>query len=348
MNVRIGTREVGPDHPCLVVAEAGVNHNGELELARRLVGVAADAGADAVKFQTFRAEHLVTDAAPKAHYQAESGSEEESQRQMLERLELSKEAHRELQTYCRERDILFLSSPFDAESAEFLAGLRVPAIKVPSGEITNLPLLRRIGGLKLPVVLSTGMSDLGEVEEAVVVLQGMGCEEIVLLHCVSCYPTDPGDVSLRTMATLRHAFGLPVGFSDHTLGLEVPLAAVALGACVLEKHFTLDRGLPGPDHEASLEPEELADLVRGIRTVEQALGDGRKRPAECEEETAEVARKSLVAARNIAAGERIASDAIVASRPGTGIPPSLTEVVVGRTAGTEIQEGSLITWEMIS
>ncbi|MEA2031577.1 MAG: N-acetylneuraminate synthase, partial [candidate division Zixibacteria bacterium] len=248
-----------------IIAEAGVNHNGNLELAKQLVDIAAKAGADAVKFQTFKAEKVVTPDSPKADYQLQATEESESQYEMLRKLELSHEQHVELMSYCRKQKIIFMSTPFDRESADFLYELSVPVFKIGSGEITNLPFLEYVSGKGKPVILSTGMSYLSEVDEAVKVVRKAGCERFVLLHCVSNYPAAAQDVNLQAMHTMATAFQVPVGYSDHTLGIEVSMAAVALGACVIEKHFTIDRTLLGPDHQASLEPDELSAMVKGIR-----------------------------------------------------------------------------------
>ncbi|MBI3332856.1 MAG: N-acetylneuraminate synthase [Candidatus Omnitrophica bacterium] len=345
--VEIAGRKVGPGHPCFIIAEAGVNHNGDLGVARRLVDAAVQAGADAVKFQSFRADRLATAAAPKARYQLETTRRKESQQEMLRRLELSEEDHRGLLADCRSKGILFLSSPFDEESAEFLARLPVAAFKIPSGEITNLPFLKQVAGYGRPMILSTGMSDLKEVKTAVETIRAVTDGNLLLLHCVSAYPASASDANLRAMETMRRAFGVPVGYSDHTEGISVALAAAALGACVIEKHFTLDRGLPGPDHRASLEPEELAALVRSIRDVEAALGEGGKAPRPCEMETAAVARKSLVAARDIQAGSRLTEESVAAKRPGTGLPPFMRDRVIGRRAARDISEGTLLTLEML-
>lgn len=330
-----------------IIAEAGVNHNGSLELARQLVDVAAAAGADAVKFQTFIAEKVISPAAPKADYQLQTTGADESQLEMIKRLELPFEAFRELFAYCRSKNILFLSTPFDEESADFLDELGVAAFKLPSGEITNLPFLAHVAHKGKPLIVSTGMSSLGEVEAAVRAMTAAGNRDLVLLHCVSNYPADPADANLRAMGTLEAAFGLPVGFSDHTLGIEVPLAAVALGACVIEKHFTLDHNLAGPDHRASLEPGELQAMVRGIRIVEAALGHGRKEPAPAEADTAAVARKSLVAACDIRAGTVLREEHLAVKRPGTGLPPALWSYIVGRTARVDIPAGTLVKLEML-
>ena len=345
--IDVAGRKVGAGQPCFIIAEAGVNHNGESEMARRLIDVAVRAGADAVKFQTFKAERLVTRDAPKAEYQSQTTDPGETHFDMIRRLEMSPQMHVELIEYCREQGILFLSSPFDEESADLLDELGVAAFKIPSGEITNLGYLAHIASKGKPMIVSSGMSCLGEVEAAVRAIQEAGNRDYVLLHCVSNYPADPADVNLRAMHTMATAFGAPVGYSDHTLGIEVPMAAVALGACVIEKHFTLDRNLPGPDHRASLEPDELATMVRGIRIVEESLGHGRKEPAPSEAETAAVARKSLVAAQDIPFGTTLAKEMIAVMRPGTGLPPAMRTYLVGLSTRTSIARGELFTLEML-
>lgn len=336
-----------PAGPCLIIAEAGVNHNGDIELAHRLVDAAADAGADAVKFQTFKAERLVTAEAPKADYQtARMG--EESQLQMLRRLELSESAHRELVSHCNERNIVFISTPFDEGCADFLAELGVPMFKIPSGEVTNLPYLSHLAKIGLPMLVSTGMAYLSEVDEAVRAIRSTGNGRIALLHCVSNYPADPVDVNLRAMETMRTAFGVPVGYSDHTLGNEIALAAVAMGASAIEKHFTLDRNMHGPDHASSLEPDELAQMITGIRKVEAALGSGRKEPAASEAATAAVARKSLVAATQLTAGTVLSEEMVAVKRPGTGLPPAMKPYLLGRTLRRDLREGALLTLDGLS
>jgi N,N'-diacetyllegionaminate synthase len=318
----------------LIIAEAGVNHNGDMELARRLIDTAASAGADLVKFQTFSADRLVTSAARKADYQAQSTGGAESQHAMLKRLELTREMHESLIAHCKTRGIRFFSTPFDIESADFLVELKLEPLKIPSGEITNLPYLRHIGRFGIPLILSTGMSTLGDIEAALDVLERGGTPRklITVLHCNTEYPTPMRDVNLRAMCLLREAFDVKVGYSDHTPGIEVAIAAVALGATVIEKHFTLDRTLPGPDHKASLEPLELEAMVRGIRNIETALGDGLKRPSPSELKNIGVARKSIVAARSIAAGETLTAENLTTKRPGYGVSPMLWDQVLGRKA----------------
>jgi N,N'-diacetyllegionaminate synthase len=346
--IDVAGRKIGPGQLCFIIAEAGVNHNGDLEMARQMVEVAAQAGADAIKFQTFKAKRLVTRQAPKARYQQQTTGTTETQYDMLHRLELSAGAHQELIDCCKQKNILFMSTPFDEESADFLANLDIVAFKIPSGELTNLPFLAHIAGYRKPMIVSTGMAYLGEVETAVRIIEETGHQDVILLHCVSNYPADPVDANLRAMETMAAAFGFPVGYSDHTLGIEVALAAVALGARVIEKHFTLDRTLPGPDHQASLEPDELKKLVQGIRIVEMALGHGRKEPVPSEADTAAVARKSLVAAEDIPAGTILTERLIVAKRPGTGLPPVMQPYLIGRTVRTAVTAGTLLTWEMLA
>ena len=346
--INIGGREIGPGHPCFIIAEAGVNHNGEMNLARRLVEAAVEAGADAVKFQTFQADRLVTRDASKAEYQKETTGTNESHWEMIRRLELSPEAHRELMRYCQDKDILFMSSPFDELSADLLAELNVAVFKVPSGEITNLPFLSHIARKGKPMIVSTGMSYLSEVEAAVQTIESEQNRDYVLLQCTSNYPADPADANLAAMGTMARAFGALVGYSDHTTGIAVPTAAVAMGACVIEKHLTLDRSLPGPDHLASLEPGEFAAMVRSVRTVEAALGHGRKEPAASEANTSSVARKSLVASRDIPAGTRLSEELIAVKRPGTGLPPAMRAYLLGRLVREQIPADELITLEKLA
>jgi N-acetylneuraminate synthase len=344
--VQIANKLVGPQQLVFVIAEAGVNHNGDLKAARDLIDVAVSAGVDAVKFQTFRADLLATPDAPKAEYQLQTTGTAESQLEMLRGLELSTDAHRELQAYCRERGIIFLSTPFDEEAVDLLDELGVPAFKISSGDLTNSPLLEYVAGKGKPVILSTGMAEISELIEAVSILNSAGCENPILLHCVSNYPAEPAEANLRAMQTMRAAFNLPVGFSDHTEGIDVSLAAVALGACVIEKHFTLDRTLPGPDHRASLEPAELRQLVQSIRRIESALGTGRKAPAASEVEIAKVARRSLFAGTDIAAGATLKREMVILRRPGTGISPAQLNTLLGRRTVRKIASGTLLTPEM--
>ncbi|HTY81961.1 MAG TPA: N-acetylneuraminate synthase [Dehalococcoidales bacterium] len=340
--LKIGNRLVGKGQPCYIIAEAGVNHNGDVARAKKLIDAAVKADADAVKFQTFNSDELVTISAEKAGYQKKTTGAKEKQLNMLRKLELSPSDFKKLSQYAKVKGITFLSTPFDNSSADLLEKLGVPAYKIPSGEITNCSLLARVARKNKPIIVSTGMSSLKEIREAVHIVQREGTGEIALLHCVSGYPTRPEDVNLKVMATLRRAFGLPVGFSDHTTGISVPIAAVALGACIIEKHFTLDKNLPGPDHRASLEPGELAEMVKAIREVEKALGDGRKRLTPEEKANQKAARRSLVAAKDIKAGKVITADMICIKRPGTGLEPKDIDFVIGKKAKKTIAAGEVI------
>jgi N-acetylneuraminate synthase/N,N'-diacetyllegionaminate synthase len=331
-----------------IIAEAGVNHDGSVDVALRLVETAKACGADAVKFQSFRADRIVTRSAAKAVYQERTTAGTESHFEMLKRLELSADAHRRLIDHCREVKIEFLSSPFDEESVDLLDAMGISQFKVPSGEITNLPLLQHIARKRRPVILSTGMATLGEVEEAVHALHAAGAAQITLLHCVTEYPAPYAEINLRAMLTLKAAFGLPVGYSDHTDGVEVAIAAVALGAEVIEKHFTLDRALPGPDHAASLEPAELTQMVAAIRNVESALGNGIKVPAPCERQNILVARKSVVAAHDLPIGRRLRAEDLTIKRPGTGISPKFLQALIGRTLRTSVKEDEVINWNHLA
>lgn len=344
--VEIGGRAVGPGHPCFVIAEAGVNHNGDVNVALELVRAASRAKADAIKFQTFSAERLATRSAPKAAYQARTGGAE-TQREMLKRLELSIDDHRQLMRACEREGILFLSSAFDEQSADMLEELGIAALKVPSGEITNLPFLRHLARKGRCLIVSTGMSTLDDVRAAMGAIRETADVPVVLLHCVSLYPAPAAGVNLRAMETMRTEFQVPVGFSDHTDGASIALASVALGADALEKHLTLDRDLPGPDHAASLEPADFEALVESVRAVETALGDGVKRPLPEEAETAAVARKSVVAAVDIPRGAEIKREMLTVMRPGTGLPPSRLDWVVGRKAHSAISAGAVITADMV-
>ncbi len=328
----------------LVIAEAGVNHNGDLQLAKKLVDAASDAGADVVKFQTFQASQLATEYAEQAAYQQKALDNSEGQLAMLKRLELQPEQHAELIDYCQQQNIEFLSTAFDISSIELLASLKLKRWKVPSGEITNFPYLRQIGSQRQPVILSTGMANLGEIEAALTVLEqgGTSRSQITMLHCTTEYPAPFEEVNLRAMNTIAQAFAVSVGYSDHTDGITVPIAAVAMGATVIEKHLTLDRNMPGPDHKASLEPDQFAAMVCGIRTIEQALGDGIKRPTPCEQNNLPVVRKSLVAACPIHAGEVFSEDNLTAKRPGTGISPMHWDAWIGRKALRDFATEELI------
>lgn len=325
-----------------IIAEAGVNHNGNMETARKLIDVAAAAGADAVKFQTFKAENLVCSNACKADYQLETTNQDESQLEMLKKLELTAQMHEQLIDYCGQKEIMFLSTAFDRESLCYLMELGLPVIKIPSGEIRNYPLLREAGKAKKKIILSSGMSTLNEVKDAVQVLREYGSDDITVLHCNTEYPTPYSDVNLQAMLTLREELGIPVGYSDHTRGIEIPIAAAALGATVIEKHFTLDRNMEGPDHKASLEPDELRAMIRAIRNMESALGSGKKEPSESEKKNIAIVRKSIVAKCDIEAGGLFTEENLAIKRPGTGISPMRWNQVVGQRAKRKFIADELI------
>jgi N,N'-diacetyllegionaminate synthase len=331
-------------HQTVIIAEAGVNHNGDIDLAKQLVDVAAAAGADFVKFQTFTADRLVTRSAEKANYQTHTTGGMESQHDMLRRLELSESMHHDLIAHCAMRNIGFLSTGFDIESVDLLARLGQDHFKIPSGEITNLPYLRHIGALEKTVILSTGMANMGEIEAAIEVLEVSGTPrtQVTVLHCTTEYPTPMHEVNLLAMQSIHSAFGVAVGYSDHTMGIEVAIAAAGLGASVIEKHFTLDRSLPGPDHQASLEPAELTAMVAAIRNIEVALGDGVKRLTPSEARNKPVARKSLVASKPIKTGEVFTVENITAKRPGTGISPMRWDEILGKRATRDFAADELI------
>ena len=315
--ISIGKKSLGNGFPCFIIAEAGVNHNGDLELAKRLIDAAYNSGADAVKFQTFKTDHLVTNDAEKAQYQKENDNDLMTQYEMLKKLELSENDFKVLSVYAKKKGIIFLSTAFDDESINIIARLDVPAYKIPSGEITNLPYLEMIALQKKPVILSTGMSTIEEIRQAVTWLQKNGCTEIILLHCTSSYPAPLKSVNLRAMDTLKHMFDLPVGYSDHTEDILVAVSAVAMGACIIEKHLTLDRSLPGPDHAASLEPGYFKKMVDAIRNVEIAMGSSEKKPQESEICNRQVARRSIVASQDISGGVQLSEEMLSIKRPGT-------------------------------
>lgn len=325
-----------------IIAEAGVNHNGDLELAKKMIKVAKESGADAIKFQTFQAEKLVTGYSKKAEYQEKSSGNAESQLEMLRKLQLSQNEFVELKQYCKVVGIEFLSTPFDLESIDFLYQLGIGQWKIPSGEITNLPYLIKVAKTQLPVILSTGMATLKEVAEAVDVLKKNGSREIALLHCTTEYPAPYDEINLKAMLTMQQEFSLPIGYSDHSMGIEIPIAAVAMGATIIEKHFTLDRMMEGPDHKASLEPEELNKMIQAIRNVEAAFGDGVKKPSESESKNIEIVRKSIVATRRIKANEFFSENNITTKRPGHGVSPMKWFEVLGKKAKREFEEDELI------
>ena len=328
-----------------IIAEAGVNHNGSVELAKKLIDVAVESGVDAVKFQTFKASNLVSKNAKKAAYQKENMQDnDESQYSMLKKLELDASTHKELIAYCNAKDIMFLSTPFDHDSIVLLNDLDLEIFKIPSGEITNLPYLRHIGSLRKRVILSTGMANIGEIEDALDVLAEAGTkkEQITVLHANTMYPTPMEDVNLRAMVTIGQTFDVAYGYSDHTLGIEVDIAAVAMGATVIEKHFTLDKMMEGPDHKASLEPEELKAMVQGIRNIEKALGSSVKKPSLSEKPNMGVARKSIVAHSSIKKGEVFSEKNLAVKRPGTGMSPMRWDEVVGMVATKDYEVDELI------
>lgn len=329
----------------LIIAEAGVNHNGDIQQAKQLIDVAAEAGADYVKFQTFKASKLVTKSATRADYQKNNTGDGDSQYEMLKKLELSENTHSELIAYCGSKSIQFLSTGFDLDSLDFLNNIGINLFKIPSGEITNLPYLRKIASFKKPVVLSTGMATMEEVKDAFKVLihEGLTNKNISILHCSTEYPTPMEDVNLTAMNAIGEELGVNIGYSDHTLGIEVPIAAVALGANVIEKHFTLDRNLPGPDHRASLEPQELKEMITAIRNIEKALsGSGKKEPSPSELKNKAVVRKSIIASKAIRKGERLTENNLGIKRPGTGISPMQWDHVLGTNATRDFKEEELI------
>jgi len=332
------------ENKTFIIAEAGVNHNGNIEIAKKMIEVAKECGADAIKFQTFKAEKVISRYAPKAEYQKQTTGETDSQLEMVKKLELSFDDFIVLKEYCDKLNIMFLSTPFDFESIDFLNDLGLEIFKIPSGEITNLPYLEKIGKLGKKVILSTGMADLGEIEDALDILISCGTkkENITVLHCNTEYPTPYEDVNLLAMLTIKEAFKVKVGYSDHTLGIEVPIAAVALGASVIEKHFTLDKNMEGPDHKASLEPHELKAMIDAIVNIEKALGNGIKKPSKSELKNKDIARKSIVAKREIKKGEIFTEDNITVKRPGTGISPMRWYEVLGKVAPKDYKEDELI------
>ncbi len=323
----------------LIIAEAGVNHNGDLRLAKKLIDVAVEAGTDYVKFQSFKAEKLVSKRAQKAEYQKQTTGADESQFEMIKKLELSESDHLQLVDYCKTKNIGFMSSPFDVDGITYLNSLGVDFFKVPSGEITNLPYLRKLSEFDKPIILSTGMADMDEVKKAVEVL---GNKDLTILHCNTEYPTPMSDVNLKAMLTIRDELNMKVGYSDHTLGIEIPVAAVAMGAEVIEKHFTLDKTMEGPDHRASLDPNELKQMVVAIRNIEKALGDGVKKPSPSELKNKDVARKSIVALTSIKTGDNFSDKNITIKRPGSGVSPMLWDDVLGQTAKRDFVEDELI------
>jgi len=344
--IDIHGRSVGENHPVFIIAEAGVNHNGEISIAKRLIDEAKKAGADAVKFQTFKAEELVTKDGEMADYQKRNIGEVKSQYEMIKERELSYDDFKMLKGYCDKKGILFLSTPHTIGAADFLESL-VPLYKIGSGDLTNLPFLEMVAKKGKPIILSTGMANLGEVEEAVDIIKKTGNKEIILLHCVTDYPAPMEVINLRAMLTLKRSFKAMIGYSDHTLGDTAVIGAVSLGAAVIEKHFTLDQNMKGPDHKASLDPEEFKIMVEEIRRIEKGLGDGIKRPTENEEKIKRVARKSIVARNNIPKYTKLKENMLEIKRPGTGIEPKYLKKLVGKKTIRHIEKDELITWKMI-
>ena len=330
-----------------IIAEAGVNHNGSIDLAKKLIDVASDAGADAVKFQTFKAENLVSKNAQKAEYQKKTTDNKESQFDMIKKLELDNKTHKTLISYCQSKNIMFLSSPFDIDSIMLLNNLSLEIFKIPSGEITNLPYLRQIGRLNKKVILSTGMSDINEIRNALNILIEAGTKKdnITILHANTMYPTPMEDVNLRAMRAIGETFNMAYGYSDHTLGIEVDIAAVAMGASCIEKHFTLDKNMSGPDHKASLEPDELKAMVKAIRNIEQALGSAIKKPSKSELQNIKIARKSIVAKKDIKQGEIFSENNLAIKRPANGISPLRWDEIIGTIATSDYNENDLIEQE---
>lgn len=345
--IKISNKKINEKSTCFIIAEAGVNHNGKLELAKKMVDKAKEAGADAVKFQTFISEDLVTRDIPMEEYQKRNTGKKETQLEMLKKLELSRKDFIELKKYCEKKGIIFLSTPFDEGSVDFLEKLGVQAFKISSGDITDLPFLRYIAKKKLPMIVSTGASYLEEVKEAVLAIKKEGNNKIILLHCTVNYPCPPEEVNLKSMITLGKEFDCLIGYSDHTFGIMAPIISVALGAKVLEKHFTLDRKLPGPDQKASLEPEELKEMVKIIRDTEKALGSFMKKPQKSESEERKLGRRSIVARIDILKGNKISKEMLITKRPGTGINPKHLYSIIGKIAKKDIKKDSLIKFQYL-
>jgi N-acetylneuraminate synthase len=344
--IEIGGRVIGEDSPVFIIGEAGVNHNGDIQLAKKLVDAAISAGVDGVKFQTFKTEDLTTRHAEMAEYQVDNIGKSSSQFEMIRKLELDYDAFNELQRYCSRKGILFLSTPHTSDAMRFLDSI-VPAFKIGSGDLTNLPFLEELADLRKPIILSTGMSTLEEVRDAVTTILGRGNEDLALLHCVTNYPAVMEDMNLRAIETLRNEFKLLVGFSDHSTGFAASIAAVSLGAVILEKHFTLDRTLPGPDHKASLDPVQLKEYVKTVRETQISLGNGIKKPAPCEIPIKDVARKSLIASRDIDSDTVLEEAMISIKRPGSGISPRFLSELIGKRTKVDIKNDTLFSWDML-
>jgi len=345
--IKIGNTLIGANHPCFIIVEAGVNHNGNIKTALKMIDKAKEIGASAIKFQTFKAEQLAKKDAPKAAYQNLQTKKSETQFEMLKKLELSRDDTIEVFNYCRKIGIECFSTPYGIESAKMLKELNVSAFKIGSGDVDNLPLLRTIATFETPVILSSGMSNLGEVEDAITWLQEGGCKELILLHCVTSYPAKFEDVNLNILKTFQQAFDIPIGFSDHTPGIAIPIAAVALGAKVIEKHFTLDKNMQGPDHKASLEPAEMKAMIEGIRATEKSMGNPIKRVLPNELEIKAVARKSIVAKIDIPKGTILKEEMLTVKRPGKGISPKFWDLVIGQQTRVDLKKDQQLEWNMI-
>jgi len=345
--IKIGNIEISESSKIFIIAEAGVNHNGSFKIAKKMIDTAVEAGADAIKFQTFKTGNIITGDAKKAEYQIANTGSRESQYEMLKKLELKGDDFRQLANYAKEKNIVFLSSSFDKDSVDLLYRIGVPMFKIASGEITNLPLIKYIARKGKPIILSTGMSNLKEIKEALNIIRNEGIREIILLHCVTNYPAEMKEVNLKAIQTLRNVFKIPVGLSDHTIGITIPIAAVAMGACLVEKHFTLNKNFPGPDHQASLEPHELKEMIKAIREVEEAMGDGVKKPTKNEEKIKKIVRRSIVANVDMAQGTQIKADMLSIKRPGTGIHPKYLSRVVGKIARRGIKKDQVLTWQEV-
>lgn len=345
--IKVGDKFIGDGYPCFIIAEAGVNHNGDVSLAKEMVDKAVEAGVDAIKFQTFKSEKLVTKYASMAKYQKENIGEEDSQFNMLKKLELSFEEFIELKDYCNDKSIIFMSTPFDIDSAEFLNSMGMEAFKISSGDLTNIPMLEYIANFNKPIILSSGMSVIGEIEDALISLRNRGVENVAVLHCTSNYPAPLDSVNLKAMNTIKNTFNILGGYSDHTRGITIPIAAAALGANIIEKHFTLDKSMEGPDHKASLDPQELKAMVEEIRKVESSLGNGIKMFNESEIDTMRVARKSIVAARDIKSGEIIKLQDLDYKRPGNGLSPKYYKEIIGKKAKRDIKIDEQLTLDLM-
>ncbi len=347
--INIGNKIIGENNPCFIIAEAGSNFNSDINMAKKLIDVAAESGADVVKFQTFKTERIVTRSMPKADYQKTSEEDNQSYHKLLKDLELTKEDHIILKKYCEKKGIIFMSTAHSNEwSVDLLEEINVPAHKIASGDITNFPFLEYIAKKQKPLVLSTGMSNLDEVKEAVDLIKKTGNNDLIVLHCTTSYPCSFQDSNLRAMLTIKNACNVLVGYSDHTPGIEVAVAAVALGAKVIEKHFTLDRNLPGPDHKASLEPNELKEMIKAIRNVEQALGSGEKKPVKIEEEITKTIRKSIIARKDIKKGTKVTREMLEVKRPGTGLHSKYLNKIIGKTAKVDIKEDTLVSLDQFT